>query len=136
MVETLEVYMFEQIQANIKGAVKNTITLAKADYGTLESVFVAATGIVENMGLPSIRYNIGFTDPTDADNANDVRKQISTISDLVLIASPDTINSLKGMVSSSKFHNQFFDTKKFGAVIPLKLDAGEMLIVDKRAFEG
>lgn len=128
--------MFEQLTAGITGAVKNKIDLDAAKFDTLDKVFVALTGITENMALPTVRYNMGYADPTDAANSDKVRKQTTTRSDLVLIAAPDTVNSLQGMVSPSKFHNAYFDTTKFGGVLKLNMPSNEVILVDKKAFEG
>ncbi len=134
--ETLQIKMFKALTTNIKGSIKNEITLDKAKFDTWDKIFIEITRIANNMQLPSVKYNLGFADPTDAANADKVRMQVTTMDKLYAMGSPDVQNALKGQVSTVKFHNEYFKLEKFKDYINLDTTADNIMLVAHNAFEG
>lgn len=89
------------------------------------------------MELPSVKYNLGFADPSDAANEDDVRKQIITRDRLYLMSSTNVINAVEGEVSTVKFHNAYFDITKYkGTLKSDKLSDDEVILIADNAAKG
>ncbi len=134
--ESLQVELFEQLSPIIISSVKNVITLG-ATFNTWDKIFVEINRISKRMAtIPSVKYNMGFADPTDKANANFVRKQILPRDKQLLISSPDVINSLDGEVSTVKFNNQYFKVDQYGGTMSLDMPNTEIILADVNAYTG
>lgn len=135
---SMNLHMFRIMQEEIKNSVKNELTLDATKFDTWDKIFIELTRIANSMQLPTTAYNIGYTPAEIADiaNADKLRVNVNQINDLLIMASPDFENAIKGKVSPIKYHNEYFDAKKFKGVIPLELPNSELYMVADNAFEG
>lgn len=133
--ESMQVRLFEFMQDQILAGVKNI--MYAGDIKEWDKRFIFINGVSKNMELPSVKYNLGFADPSDAANEDDVRKQIITRDRLYLMSSTNVINAVEGEVSTVKFHNAYFDITKYkGTLKSDKLSDDEVILIADNAAKG
>lgn len=134
---SMNLAMFRDIQKAIKDGVKNEIVL-DAKFNSWDLIFVEITRIANSMKLPSKAFNVGYTaaEIKDAKNENKLRTNVTNMSDMIVLGSPDLENALKGEVSPIKFHNSYFKLSKFNSFINVETPNEEIILLDKNGAEG
>lgn len=135
LTESLQVILYKTLTPLFRSEIKNVITL-DAKINSWDKIFVAINGIAANMKLPTIKYNLGFTTPSNAANKSKVRHNSVHMDSLLMMGSTNIQNALNGEVSTVKFHNAYFDIKSYKGYIPLDVDDTEIILLADNACEG
>lgn len=151
MSEDIRMDLYDYIVPRITTEVKNTIDLTT--YTSPDEFLIALNTLTDKMGLKTNAFNLGFTSQVGSDgeyisDGSDDETMINTLSreNMLIIASPQLFNILDGKVSTVKFHNEYFNIKKYGAVAIIEAkhlyeggnkDKPFLMVLDKNnAFKG
>lgn len=144
--ESFNKKLYEVISSKIVKSVINTVDLTNVNEidKTLENLNILS----DNMAFPSKAYNLGYQAKGTginlvADSIYDDKTRINATKreNMILFVSPRIKNLIDSRVGSIKYHNQYFDIKKYEVItldekIMTDSDVPFMLLVDKNAFKG
>lgn len=135
--ESMQIRLYDFMQTQILTGIENILYTGAIGADKWDERFIEINKISKNMEIPSVKYNLGFKDPTDVKNKDDVRRHKTSRDNLYFMATTDVVNAVEGKVSAVKFHNAYFDIKKYkGTLLSDQLGDDEVVLIDESAARG
>lgn len=123
--ESISQDIFSVISRKIVNSVKNDITITSTE---LDKQLIELNTLIDNMMFPSSEYNL--------DGKGRI-KNVSYKDDIIVLLSPETLNKIDGNIMSAKFHNKYFDIKKYSYILlPNDVIGNKVIVISKNSFKG